>query len=116
MTDRADDPAFRARWRARIEADLAAASAATAADRAPVELDQQSVGRLARVDAMQMQAMAAASERRRAKRTGRLRAALARLDRGEFGWCDRCGEEIAAGSLGVDPTLTLCIACARCDR
>lgn len=119
MTDRTEDPAFIARWRARIEtelAELASASASTKDDRAPVELDQQSVGRLARMDAMQLQAMAAASERRRGERTGRLRAALARLGRGEFGWCDGCGEEIAEGRLGVDPTITLCIACARGER
>jgi DnaK suppressor protein len=35
------------------------------ADRAPVELDQTSVGRLSRIDAMQVQAMALATERRR---------------------------------------------------
>lgn len=118
MTERTEAPGFAERWRARIEgelADLAAASAATTQDRAPVALDQQSVGRLARMDAMQLQAMATASERRRGDRAGRLRSALARLGRGEFGWCDGCGDEIAEGRLDVDPTVTLCIACARGD-
>ncbi len=117
MTD-PDDPAFVARWRIRLEteiAELTAASASTKDDRAPVILDQQSVGRLARMDAMQMQAMAAASERRRVERTGLLRRALARLERGEFGWCDDCGEPIAEKRLEADSTITRCIACARGD-
>ncbi|MEL7171789.1 MAG: TraR/DksA family transcriptional regulator, partial [Pseudomonadota bacterium] len=46
-------------------AEIAAEEAETAADRAPVTLDQQSVGRLSRMDAMQVQAMAAAQSRRR---------------------------------------------------
>ncbi len=36
---------------------LAKASAATSEDRSPVELDQQSVGRLSRMDAIQVQAI-----------------------------------------------------------
>ena len=39
---------------------LTKASATTADDRAPVELDQQSVGRLSRMDAIQVQALAVA--------------------------------------------------------
>jgi DnaK suppressor protein len=114
-----DDDAFAARWRAAIEAELAeigAESAATRDDRAPVELDQQSVGRLARMDAMQVQAMAAAAERRRADRAVRLREALRRVETGEFGWCEGCGERIAEGRLKIDPTVPLCIACARGER
>ena len=40
---------------------LVEASASTSADRAPVELDPQSVGRLSRMDAIQVQAMAVAT-------------------------------------------------------
>ena len=42
--------------------DLERMSAMSQAARAPVTLDQQSVGRLSRMDAMQQQAMAAAQE------------------------------------------------------
>jgi len=114
-----DDDAFATRWRAAIEAELAeldAASVATRDNRAPVELDQQSVGRLARMDAMQVQAMAAATERRRATRAARLREALRRIGAGDFGWCEGCGERIAEGRLTIDPTVPLCIACARGAR
>ena len=70
--------------RQRLLADreaLLAASAASAGSRQPVGLDQASVGRLSRVDAMQQQATALAAERRRASALARMDAALSRLRR-----------------------------------
>ena len=81
-------------------------------DRAPVSLDQESVGRLSRMNAMQVQAMALAAQRRRHAEKGRITAALRRLDQGEFGYCASCGEEIAEGRLRHDPSVALCISCA----
>ncbi|MCC5970219.1 MAG: TraR/DksA C4-type zinc finger protein [Pararhodobacter sp.] len=92
---------------------LRVASAETGADRRPVELDQQSVGRLSRMDAMQQQAMAAAQEARRRARTQAVAAALRRIDEGEFGWCADCGDFIGSARLDLDPTLMRCISCAR---
>jgi DnaK suppressor protein len=83
-----------------------------AADSEPVELDQQSVGRVSRIDAIQVQAMAQAVVQRREARLGKLRAALARMDDGEYCYCMECGEEIAAGRLDADPTFTHCVSCA----
>lgn len=77
-----------------------------------VVLDQSSVGRLSRMDAMQAQAMAGAARRRRDSERQRLRAALARLDRGEYGRCLECDGPIAPGRLEVDPAATHCIGCA----
>ncbi len=37
--------------------------------------------------------------------------ALARLKRGEYGYCQRCGEEIPAARLQALPHATLCIEC-----
>ena len=82
------------------------------ADRAPVSLDQESVGRLSRMDAMQVQAMALAAQRRRHTEKDRIGAALRRLDEGEFGYCAACGEEIVEGRLQHDPSAALCISCA----
>ncbi len=82
------------------------------ADRAPVGLDQDSVGRLSRMDAMQVQAMALAAQRRRLAEKARIGAALRRLDEGEFGFCLACGEEIAEGRLDHDPGVATCISCA----
>lgn len=107
------------RYRRLVEdeiADLEALRRQSADDRAPVALDQQSVGRLARMDAMQVQAMALAAERRRSARLDQLHRVLQRIGDGEFGWCEACGEEIAEGRLRVDPTARLCVACARAQE
>lgn len=80
--------------------------------RGPVALDQQSVGRLSRMDAMQQQAMALATEGRRQTRIRALEAVLARIAEGEFGYCARCGDEIPAKRLELDPTIATCVACA----
>jgi len=113
MTDKTD---IETKWRARLEAELEellAISRASSRDRAPVSLDQQSVGRLARMDAMQIQAMAMASERRRQARIVALRKALERLASGEYGYCEVCGEPIPKGRLEVDATARFCVACAQ---
>ncbi len=78
-----------------------------------VTLDQQSVGRLSRMDAMQQQAMAKAISARRAQMRARLTAALKRIKDGEFGYCVQCGEDIAVARLRLDPTVPTCISCAR---
>lgn len=81
--------------------------------RAVVELDQQSVGRLSRMDAIQQQAMALATEQQRQQLQARIDSALARIEAGTYGECVRCGEEIAEKRLLADLTVTLCIDCAR---
>lgn len=77
-----------------------------------VELDQQRVGRLSRMDALQAQAMAQESERRRAGQLRGIAGALARLDSGDFGFCQSCDEAINEHRLRFDPTATRCIDCA----
>ena len=79
--------------------------------RAPVELDQQSVGRLSRMDALQKQSMELATETRRQQRLAALRAALGRLEAGEYGACISCGEDIAPARLAIDVAVTRCIVC-----
>ncbi len=78
-----------------------------------VTLDQQSVGRLSRMDALQGQAMARATAARRDAQGARIRAALARLEDGEFGYCADCGDEISPKRLNLDPATPLCITCAK---
>ena len=94
-------------------AELEALSAQSAESRAPVSLDQQSVGRVSRIDAMQGQAMAADAERRRRRRLGLIDAALRRAEADEYGYCVSCGEPIAEKRLELDPAAAECIACAR---
>ncbi len=91
---------------------LAQSSAATANERGPVALDHQAVGRLSRIDAIQVQQMAQATEARRKGRLQRIAGALKRIEDGSFGECRECGEEIARKRLESDPTVTLCIDCA----
>ena len=84
-----------------------------AAGQATVELDQQAVGRLSRMDALQNQAMANAGAVRRQSERSRLMAARARMDEGEYGYCEDCGDDIAPGRLELDPAAAKCIQCAR---
>ena len=106
-----DTPAFRARIEARL-AELDAEDALGAEGQSVVALDQQSVGRLSRQDALQSQAMAKAQQARRDAERRRLAAALARIEAGEYGYCEDCGEAIPAGRLGLDPAATRCVDCA----
>lgn len=96
--------------------EIKALSGAAAEKRKPVELDQQSVGRLSRQDALQQQAMANAQEARRAGELVKIDAALKRMDEDEFGYCVECGEPIAERRLEIDPTTAVCIACAEGTR
>ncbi|MAZ04114.1 MAG: molecular chaperone DnaK [Sneathiella sp.] len=81
-------------------------------DSQPVELDQSRVGRLSRMDALQGQAMAQETERRRKNELQRIENALARIKEGEYGYCVSCGEEISKKRLELDPSVPLCIDCA----
>jgi DnaK suppressor protein len=94
------------------KAELVQNDTASADDRSPVKLDQQAVGRLSRMDAMQQQAMANAASNRRAARITRINAALQRMDEDEFGYCLDCGEDIGTARLSLDPTLPHCVSCA----
>ncbi len=74
--------------------------------------DQARLGRLSRMDAMQVQAMAGEVARRREVEIGRIDAGLKRIEEGEYGYCVSCGDEIAVKRLELDPTAPTCIACA----
>ncbi|WP_206081099.1 TraR/DksA family transcriptional regulator [Marinobacter orientalis] len=78
-----------------------------------VHLDQQSVGRLSRMDAMQGQALAKAGKERAELQLRQIEAALTRIDNNDFGDCMECGEPINPRRLEIDPTVRYCIECAR---
>ena len=102
-------------WRALLiqeHRELETLSRDSSEGRGAVTLDQQSVGRLSRMDAMQMQQMALAADRQRNARIGRIRNALERMERGEFGYCLACGNDIPEARLEADPSVPLCVACA----
>lgn len=77
-----------------------------------VQLDQQSVGRLSRMDAMQGQQMALEQQRRRQRQLVETRAALRRVEEEDYGYCMQCGDAINPKRLDIDPCATKCINCA----
>jgi DnaK suppressor protein len=92
-----------------IEGSLRAS--AGAAD--PVVLDQSSVGRLSRMDAMQQQAMAKAMRQKAQLRLSQCKAALSAFDRDEYGLCRKCEEPIGYPRLSAKPEAPFCLACQR---
>lgn len=79
---------------------------------ATVTLDQTSVGRLSRMDAMQGQAMAEAVKGRRDQELMRIEAALMRITEDEYGYCLNCGDDIDEKRLDLDASISLCNKCA----
>ncbi|MEP2948067.1 MAG: TraR/DksA C4-type zinc finger protein [Lentilitoribacter sp.] len=95
-----------------VQNDLEAISELSSGSRAPVKLDQQSVGRLSRMDAMQQQAMAQAQERNRQRDLVRIEMAHRRILEDEYGYCANCGDEIPDKRLEIDPMAERCVRCA----
>lgn len=87
-------------------------------DRAESEAEREAVspdvaiGRLSRLDAMQMQEVAKEAERRREQRVHDLEAARDRVDSGEYGHCEVCGDWIAFARLEAQPEAVRCGKCA----
>lgn len=94
------------------KAELEADDALTKDERAPVELDQQAVGRVSRMDALQNHAMAEATHERRIAALRRIEAAEKRMAEGDYGYCLSCDAKIAAKRLELDPAVPTCIKCA----
>lgn len=84
----------------------------TAEERDVVTLDQTSVGRLSRMDALQNQAMQVETDRRREIELKRIDAALKRMNEDEYGYCVSCGAEIQPKRLEMDPATPVCVDCA----
>jgi DnaK suppressor protein len=80
-------------------------------DTQPVELDQQSVGRVSRIDAIQQQQMAIATQAQAQQQLIEVELALTRIANGDYGYCLECGEPVATARLQVQPFVKLCIDC-----
>jgi DnaK suppressor protein len=92
-------------------AELLRLMEATAGEEEP-EVDKTRSGRLTRMDELRSQAMSVETERRRKLELARIDAALRRLEEGDYGFCTVCGDPIASGRIGVDPSVEQCIHCA----
>lgn len=90
---------------------VAEALAQLVQDAGAVDLDQTSVGRLSRMDAMQQQAMAQERHQRLRQRQRQLLAARDRLAGGSFGRCCECDEEVDQQRLHRDPAVVFCLDC-----
>lgn len=79
----------------------------------PVELDQTSVGRLSRMDALQNQGLAAGAQARAQIELVQVLDALSRIDAGTYGYCHGCQQPIGYERLSVMPEARDCAACSR---
>lgn len=94
-------------------AELESGLRASASSAAPVALDQSSVGRLSRMDAMQQQAMAKATREKAQLRLGQCKRALSAFERHEYGVCRKCEEPIGFRRLFAKPEAPFCMNCQR---
>lgn len=82
----------------------------TSSDVRPVDLGLP-IGRLSRMDAMQMQGMAQLNRRQLEIRRERVKVALAALDNGTYGSCRACKGAIDLARLEAQPEVPFCHAC-----
>jgi DnaK suppressor protein len=77
----------------------------------PVTLDQTSVGRLSRMDALQNQQMTQGLQARESARYAQIAEVLQRLERGTYGVCAGCEQPIPFERLLVFPETLRCSSC-----
>lgn len=94
-----------------LKAELQSQLTDNAEAAAPVELDQTRVGRLSRMDAMQMQAQQQAEQERHQQQLQKVAIALQKIADEDYGYCQQCDEPIGFARLKVRPEASLCIRC-----
>jgi DnaK suppressor protein len=77
----------------------------------PVKLDQTSVGRLSRIDALQNQGITQGLRAREAARYANIMEALQRIEKSTYGRCAGCDQPIPFERLLVFPEVLTCAAC-----
>ncbi len=91
----------------RLQAEIKASG-----DEVAVIPPDKAIGRLSRLDAMQMQELAKEAQRRREDRVIALQDALERIDSGRFGQCTVCKQWIPLARLQAQPEASRCGKCA----
>ncbi|MCA9558813.1 MAG: TraR/DksA C4-type zinc finger protein [Myxococcales bacterium] len=95
-----------------LEVELEAQLEAGREGARPVTLDQQAIGRVSRIDAIQQQQMASEGLRRTRRRLDQVRRALRRAEDGDdYGLCSRCEEPIGFPRLKARPETPTCLGC-----
>jgi DnaK suppressor protein len=84
-----------------------------AASARPAELDQSSIGRLSRIEALQNQSMTQGLQERDRVQLAQVHDALLRLDEGRYGACSECGAAIQPERLLVFPEAPTCARCSK---
>ena len=79
----------------------------------PLELEQDTVGRLSRIDAIQNQGLNQSLQAREKTQLACLLDALRRIEDGSYGACVACGGAIPFERLVVFPETKNCTTCAR---
>lgn len=92
----------------RLERSLKAANGAAR----PRDLEQDTVGRLSRIEALQSQGLTHTLAEREKAQLAQVVAALHRLEEGTYGACNACGGPIPVPRLMVFPETLACQACA----
>lgn len=77
----------------------------------PVQLDQQTVGRLSRMDALMNEGLAQGSMSRAGEELGLIERALERVEAGTYGFCHTCDAPIDVDRLTAIPETLHCAGC-----
>lgn len=85
-------------------------SAQSSAERA-VNLDQSTVGRLSRIDAIQNQGLTNSLKDREQTKLTMITEALRRIEAGTYGVCSTCASIIQFERLLIFPETTVCTPC-----
>ncbi len=72
----------------------------------------KAIGRLTRMEAIQAQSMDQEGRRRQQSRLQKIERALERIEKGSYGTCVKCGDEIPRGRLEIMPESAFCVTCA----
>lgn len=94
-----------------MESELRQALSDNKASSDPVKLDQQLMGRVSRIDAIQQQNMASASRAKQELQLRKVLQALRLIHEEDYGYCRQCDEPIGYARLRIKPEATLCIIC-----
>lgn len=74
---------------------------------------ENAIGRLSRMDAINNRSVNLAALRESESRLNKLKNALSRMDKPEFGNCAKCGQPIPLPRLMFRPESSRCVSCAR---
>lgn len=111
MTDRSSARLEVLRTRLVESRDAARAVLDHASRGRPVEASGGTIGRLTRMDALQVEAMSQMNRYQLEIRLRRIEAALQAWEDGRYGICRECGEPVALSRLEALPEAPFCMPC-----